>query len=239
VDALTTISSLARGQLLDNLAETMHVVTEAERALEDVFVNVRIDETTLSLPLSWREPRRVFVCSMTDLFGEWVPINWIEAVFRVMASAPQHQFQVLTKRAQRMAEFTPKVYDCIYGYVEKVPLPNVWMGVSIELDRYSWRANYLRETPAVVRFVSAEPLLGPLPHLNLTDIDWLITGGESGAHHRPLNLDWVRELRDRCAGCSTAFFHKQNGGRTHAQGGRLLDGREWNQYPEVRTLASV
>jgi protein gp37 len=171
---------------------------------------------------------------MTDLFGEWVPLQWIEAVSRVMASAPQHQFQVLTKRASRMAELTPKVYDRIYGWTEKLPLPNVWMGVSIELDRYSWRANYLRETPAAIRFVSAEPLLGPLPSLDLRDIDWLITGGESGVHHRALDPEWVRPLRDRCRASYTAFFHKQNGGRTHAAGGRLLDGRTWDEYPQPR-----
>ena len=195
-------------------------------------VIVRLDDKALNLPLSWKRPRRVFVCSMTDLFGEWVPLDWIERVFRVMASVPQHQFQVLTKRPKRMAELVPKVYDRIWGYVEHAPLPNVWLGVSIELDRFAWRANYLRQAPAAVRFISAEPLLGPLPSLSLEGINWLISGGESGIGHRSLEVDWVRDLRDRCTANDVAFFHKQNGGRTHAAGGRLLDGRTWDEFPE-------
>jgi protein gp37 len=193
---------------------------------------VFLDQRVLNQPLSWKEPRRVFVCSMTDLFGDWVPVSWIEDVFRVMASATRHQFQVLTKRPSRMAEVVPIVYDRIWGYVPHAPLPNVWLGTSIELNRYAWRANPLRHTPAAVRFISAEPLLGPLPALDLGGIDWLITGGESGARHRPLDLDWVRDLRDRCQAAHVAFFHKQNGGRTHAAGGRLLDGRTWDEYPK-------
>lgn len=195
---------------------------------------VRLDEKALKLPLSWRQPRRVFVCSMTDLFGEWVPVLWIERIFRVMASAPQHQFQVLTKRPSRMAIVVPMVYDRIWGYVPHAPLANVWLGVSIESNRYVWRANPLRATPAAIRFISAEPLLGPLPDLDLSGINWLITGGESGAHHRPMNLDWARSLRDRCEHTATAYFHKQNGGRTHAEGGRELDGRTWDEYPDSR-----
>lgn len=206
-------------------------------------VEVRLDEKALMLPLSWKEPRRVFACSMTDLFGEWVPDDWIVRVFEVMASAPQHQFQVLTKRPTRMQDFVTDLYERVWDDSDKAPmgpLRNVWLGTSIELDRYSWRANVLRECPAAVRFVSAEPLLGPLPSLDLTGIDWLITGGESGQRHRPLDLEWVRDLRARCQASNVAFFHKQNGGRTHAEGGRLLDGRTWDQYPEpMRELAHV
>lgn len=194
--------------------------------------NVSLDTKALSQPLTWRKPRRVFVCSMTDLFGDWVPTLWIEQIFRVMASAPQHQFQVLTKRPGYMAGVVPIVYDRIWGWTEHAPLPNVWLGTSIELDRYAWRASYLRNAPAAVRFVSAEPLLGPLPSLDLTGIDWLITGGESGARHRWCDRDWVRDLRDRCQASGTAFFHKQWGGRTHSEGGRLLDGRTWDEFPE-------
>jgi protein gp37 len=191
---------------------------------------VFLDDRVLKQPLSWREPRRVFVCSMTDLFGDWVPQAWVDAMFTVMWQAKQHQFQVLTKRPSRMCEMLERHYRSI----QRSPLPNVWIGTSIELNRYAWRANPLRATPAAVRFVSAEPLLGPLPALDLTGIDWLITGGESGARHRPCEPDWVRDLRDRCALTGTAFFHKQWGGRTHAAGGRLLDGRTWNEYPEPR-----
>jgi protein gp37 len=195
---------------------------------------VHLDEKTLRLPLSWNQPRRIFVCSMTDLFGDWVPVAWVEQIWRVMASAPQHQFQVLTKRPSMMTNTVPAVYDRIWGYVEHRPLENVWLGTSIELDRFAWRANQLRATPAAVRFISAEPLLGSLPSLDLTGIDWLVTGGESGARHRPMDAQWARDLRDRCQAAGVAFFHKQNGGRTHAAGGRELDGRTWDEFPTVR-----
>jgi protein gp37 len=201
--------------------------------------SVFLDERVLKQPLSWREPRMVFVCSMTDLFGPWVPMSWIEQLFRVMASAPQHQFQVLTKRPSRMAELVPKAYDRIWGYVQHAPLANVWLGTSIELNRFAWRANPLRAAPAAIRFVSAEPLLGPLPSLDLDGIDWLITGGESGVHHRECDPSWVRDLRDRCQVSGTAFFHKQWGGRTHAVGGCDLDGREHKEFPNPRRLEGV
>lgn len=228
----------------------------------DQVGEVRLDEKALWMPLSWKEPRRIFVCSMTDLFGEWVPGYWIDQIFAVMAWAPQHQFQVLTKRpslmlkyltaAGRLGEIENARCDVcvrsggICGYPgddcglladTTLPLPNVWLGTSIELDRFAWRANVLRECPAALRFVSAEPLLGPLPSLDLTGIDWLIAGGESGAHHRPLELDWVRDLRDRSVAAGAAFFFKQVGGRTHAEGGRELDGRTWSEFPVARELA--
>lgn len=228
-------------------------------------VEVRVDERALYLPLTWKEPRRVFVCSMTDLFGEWMPESWIDQVFAVMAWATQHQFQVLTKRPRRMLKYlrTPDRLseienarcdvcvrsggkcgypgdDCGLLADTVLPLPNVWLGTSIELDRYSWRANLLRYCPAAVRFVSAEPLLGPLPSLDLTGIDWLIAGGESGQRHRPCEAEWVRDLRDRSVAAGTAFFFKQVGGRTHAEGGRELDGRTWDEFPEPpRELAHV
>lgn len=192
--------------------------------------DVRLDEKALRLPLTWKEPRRIFVCSMTDLFGEWVPQEWINAMLTVMWQAPQHQFQVLTKRPSVMRDALSDHYRSI----QRSPLENVWLGTSIELDRFSWRANVLRDCPAAVRFVSAEPLLGPLPSLSLVGIDWLIAGGESGIRHRPCEADWVRDLRDRSQAADTAFFFKQWGGRTHAEKGRELDGRTWSEYPTVR-----
>jgi protein gp37 len=189
---------------------------------------VRLDEKALQTPLTWKEPRRVFVCSMTDLFGEWVPDAWIERMFAVMHLASQHQFQVLTKRPSRMREYLARIP---MHPTSDAPLPNVWLGTSIELDRFTWRANVLRECPAAVRFVSAEPLLGPLPSLDLTGISWLIAGGESGVGHRPCEPDWVGDLRDRSMAAGTAFFFKQWGGRTHAAAGRMLDGRTWDDYP--------
>ena len=186
--------------------------------------DLRLWPDRLELPLRWRKPKLVFVNSMSDLFHERVPLDYIEAVFDVMKRADHHVFQVLTKRHERLAELAPHL-----------PWPqNVWMGVSIENRRFVHRADYLREVPAAVRFISAEPLLGPLEGLALNDIDWLIAGGESGAGHRRVDADCVRDLRDRCAAEGVAFFFKQWGGRTPKTGGRELDGRTWDEMPTVR-----
>ena len=178
----------------------------------------------LELPLGWKRPRRIFVNSMSDLFHESIPDDYIQSVFAVMARADWHVFQVLTKRPRRMAEMAPSL-----------PWPaHVWAGTSVELDRYTWRANAcLRRVPAAVRFVSAEPLLGPLPSLELDHLHWLIVGGESGAAHRPMDISWVRDLRDRSNDAGVAFFFKQVGGRTPKAGGRLLDQRTWDEYPSA------
>ena len=182
---------------------------------------IYLDEKIRTQPYEWRKPRMIFVCSMTDLFGEWVPDEWILKVMDVMVLAPRHTFQVLTKRPGRM--------QALLGGV--VLPPHIWVGATIEEDRFSWRADHLRKMAAQVRWISAEPLLSGLPSLDLTDIDWLVAGGESGPRHRPLDLMWVRDLRDRCEDAGTAFFFKQHGGRTPKAGGRLLDGREWNEMP--------
>lgn len=183
---------------------------------------VYLDEQVRTQPYRWKRPRMIFVCSMTDLFGEWVPDAWVMAVLDVMVIAKQHTFQVLTKRPGRM-----------YKLLGGVPLPsNIWVGTTIESDAFTWRANVLRKMAAQTKFISAEPLLSGLPSLDLTGIDWLITGGESGPKHRLLDLDWVRDLRDRCQASGTAYFHKQHGGRTPKSGGRELDGREWNEFPQ-------
>lgn len=176
----------------------------------------------LGLPLKWKGPRRIFVNSMSDLFHEDVPDDYIGGVFEIMNQASSHTFQVLTKRPKRMAKLAPKL-----------PWPsNIWVGTSVELDRYAWRSNHdLREVPAAVKFVSAEPLLGSLPSLQLDHLQWVITGGESGHGHRPCDPNWVRDLRDRCTASGVAFFHKQWGGRIPKAGGRLLDGRSWDEFP--------
>ena len=148
----------------------------------------------LDQPMRWRRPRVVFVNSMSDLFHKHVPDDFVGDVFDVMAACPQHTFQVLTKRPKRMSRVLGDYYDRI----GRAPLPNVWIGTSIETNSYAWRANHLRATPAAVRFVSAEPLLGPLDALILDGIDWLIAGGESGADFRPMDVRWVRGLRDSC-----------------------------------------
>jgi protein gp37 len=269
----------------------------------------------LDLPLRQRGARTYFVNSMSDLFHEDVPDEYIAAVFGVMAAADQHTFQVLTKRPERMRawfawyaaeardrELGPGLdtssglddmpadlgFQCARSYGVELgeaheipwPLANVWLGVSIENRRFVRRADVLRETPAAVRFISAEPLLGPLvfdsdigmatdrdwphaeddgysgvpehlrgdpytpawedgadlPELDLSGIDWLIVGGESGKEHRPIREEWVRELRDACEASGTAFFFKQWGGRTPKSGGRLLDGRTWDEMPTSRMV---
>lgn len=189
--------------------------------------DLRLWPQRLEQPLRWRRPRVIFVNSMSDLFHERIPDDYVAEVFDVMVRAPQHTFQVLTKRPDRLAQIA-----------HALPWPeNVWMGVSIENRRFVDRADLLREVPAAVRFISAEPLLGQLLGLELGGIDWLIAGGESGHGHRAMRVEWVRELRDRCFSESVAFFFKQWGGRTPKAGGRLLDGREWNEMPARANVA--
>ncbi len=166
---------------------------------------ITMHETALELPLRWRAPRTVFVDSMSDLFHPGVTEEFIARVFAVMAATPQHTYQVLTKRSRRLAQLALEL-----------PWPsNVWIGTSIESVRYSYRAVHLRTVEAAaVRFLSLEPLLEPLPSLDLTGVDWVIVGGESGRGHRPIDVSWVRDLRDRCVDAGVAFFFKQHGGRT-------------------------
>ncbi len=182
----------------------------------------------LELPLKWKKPRMIFTNSMSDLFHKDIPDEYIYRVFDIMVKADWHIFQVLTKRSARLARMA-----------SLLPwTPNIWIGVSIELDRYTWRADHLRQVLASTRFISAEPLLGSLSNLKLDGIHWLISGGESGPGHRPCNPVWVRDLRDRCQFAGVAFFHKQWGGRTPKIGGRLLDGRTWDEFPKVPVLTS-
>jgi len=177
--------------------------------------------SALTQPYKWGGRRVVFVNSMSDLFHAKVPLDFVKRVFDVIADTPQHTYQVLTKRSSRL----PKVAD-------KLDWPaNLWMGVSIEDEEHLYRVDDLRAVPAAVRFLSCEPLLGPLPGLELSGIDWVITGGESGHGARPLNPDWVREIRDKCNAADVPFFHKQWGGRTPKAGGRELDGMVWSQMP--------
>lgn len=182
----------------------------------------------LEMPLRWRTPKLIFVNSMSDIFHEQISLDYIKRIFDVMERAHWHRFQVLTKRHERMAELAPRL-----------PWPsNVWMGVSIENRRWTGRADCLRQVPAAVRFISAEPLLGPLTELDLTGIDWLIAGGESGPGHRAVDADWIRELRDKCKASGAAFFFKQWGGRTPKAGGRVLDGKAHDEMPRPGTLGS-
>ena len=186
---------------------------------------VTVHPDALRLPLSWRKPRLVFVNSMSDLFHAKVPVAYVREVFEVMAEAEQHTFQVLTKRARRLARVSPTL-----SWAQ-----NVWMGVSVECDDQCSRVDDLRQVPAAVRFLSLEPLLGPLPSLDLEGIDWVIVGGESGPRARPLDPQWVRDLRDQCLRAGVPFFFKQWGGPTPKAGGRLLDGQTWSQMPHPRS----
>ncbi len=197
--------------------------------------NVVLHPERLDQPLRWRQPRRIFVNSMSDLYHDLVPDSFVHEVFDRMARADWHSYQILTKRPARMAEVVAAYYR---SRRQPRPLPHVWLGVSIENDRWVARADALRATPAAVRFISAEPLLGPLPSLDLTGIDWLIVGGESGVGARPMAPGWARLLRDHAARQGVAFFFKQWGGRTPKAGGRELDGRTWVEYPAIRTRAA-
>jgi protein gp37 len=189
--------------------------------------DLRLWPDRLEQPLRWTRSRMIFVNSMSDLFHEGISDEYIAQVFDVMRRARQHTFQVLTKRHGRLAALAPEL-----------PWPaNVWIGVSIENKRFVRRADYLREVPAAVRFISAEPLLGSLHGLDLAGIHWLIAGGESGPGHRRMKIEWVHELRDRCADERVAFFFKQWGGRTAKIGGRELDGRTWSEMPDRPELA--
>jgi protein gp37 len=175
----------------------------------------------LEIPHRWRRPRTVFVNSMSDLFHPAVPVGFIRDVFDVMMATPRHTYQILTKRSKRLVQVA-----------DQLAWPgNVWMGVSVETARYRYRIAHLRDVGASVRFVSAEPLLGPLGILVLDGIDWLIVGGESGPNARVMDINWGREIRDQCVAADVRFFFKQWGGRTPKVGGRTLDGRIWDERP--------
>lgn len=187
-----------------------------------------LQQDALIAPLKWKKPQMIFVNSMSDLFHVKVPLDYIRQVFDVMAQAHWHQFQVLTKRSERLLELSAEI---------NWPA-NVWMGVSVESDAYSFRIDHLRRTPAKGRFLSLEPLLGPLPSLKLKGIHWAIVGGESGPRARPISPDWVEEIRDQCIKARVPFFFKQWGGVNKKKTGRTLDGRTWDELPE-RMLAAT
>lgn len=180
-----------------------------------------IHEHMFDLPLRWKKPQRIFVNSMSDLFHKNVPLTFILQVFETMRVADWHQYQVLTKRADRLAEL-----DSRLPWAEQI-----WMGTSVEDEKVKWRIDSLRDTGAAVKFLSLEPLIGPLKNLDLAGIDWVIVGGESGPGARPMDADWVREIKDQCAEQGVAFFFKQWGGVQKSKTGRVLDGRTWDEYP--------
>lgn len=178
-------------------------------------------EHVLELPLRWKKPQTIFVNSMSDLFQEDVPIEFIQKTFDVMKRAYWHRFQILTKRSDRLLELSP----------ELPWMPNIWMGVSVENQDYTFRIDHLRETGARIKFLSLEPLLGPLSHLNLEGINWVIVGGESGPGARPMLKSWVVDIHKRCQKAKAPFFFKQWGGRNKKKTGRELEGRTWDEMP--------
>ncbi len=193
--------------------------------------DLRLVPEKLDEPLRWSKPRRVFVNSMSDLFHKDIPDDYIQRVFQTMREAYWHEYQLLTKRPERAAQL-----DSLLDWSE-----NVWFGVSVELQKYLPRIDTLRQTHAALRFLSLEPLLGPLPNLDLTGIDWVIVGGESGHGARPMNPCWVTEIRDKCLACGVPFFFKQWGAhgpdgvrRSKKENGRLLEGRSWDEWPSPK-----
>jgi len=189
--------------------------------------NVTLQPHMLELPLKWKTPKRIFVNSMSDLFHIDVPLEYIQRVFSVMRQAHWHQYQVLTKRSERLLELNSRLQW----------EPQIWMGVSVENEQYVSRIDDLRNTDAHVKFLSLEPLLSPLHKLNLRGIDWAIVGGESGPGARPVDPAWIVDIRDQCLRAEVAFFFKQWGGVQKKKTGRELDGRTWDEMPQFMTAA--
>lgn len=189
---------------------------------------VRTHESALAIPYTWKKPKIVFVNSMSDLFHKDVPLEFIQKVFKVMRDNPQHIFQVLTKRAKRLYELHNKLEWS----------DNIWMGVSVENKKVEYRIDYLRHTNAKVKFLSLEPLIGPLPNLNLKNIDWTIVGGESGHNPRPMLPEWVIDIQEQCESNGVAFFFKQWGGKNKKKNGRELNGKTYSEMPAKEALVA-
>ena len=223
----TKVSAGCRNCYADELHGKRHRAVLAGKRLPAQyarpFTEVQTFPVRLDEPRRWRRPRHVFVCSTSDLFHEDVPFDFLREVFAVMASCPRHTFQVLTKRSRRLADLA-----------HALPWPeNVWVGVSVEtVDHYD-RIRDLETVPAVVRFLSLEPLLGPLEELPLGGVSWVITGGESGPRSRPVEAAWVRSIRDQTKAAGAAFFFKQWGGTNKRKAGKVLEGRTWAEMPEI------
>jgi len=188
-----------------------------------------IHEDALEIPYTWKSSKIVFVNSMSDLFHEDIPLYFIKKVFKVMNDNPQHTFQVLTKRSDILLKY----------HKELTWTPNIWMGVSIEDEKVVHRVDDLRKASALVKFLSCEPLIGPLPNLNLKDIDWVIVGGESGRKPRPMKPEWVLEIKAQCRVFKVAFFFKQWGGTNKKKTGRLLKGRTYSEMPKKKGMNTL
>ncbi len=218
VTGCTKISHGCKNCYAERMAKRL--LTAGVKKYENGF-RVTVHPDTLREPARWKKPRMIFVNSMSDLFHSHVSTEFILSVFQTMNQSPQHIFQVLTKRPNRVAKMSGNLPWT----------PNIWMGVSIESERWQHRIDDLKNTDAHVKFLSLEPLLGPLPNLDIDGIDWVIVGGESGPRARPMCIEWVREIRDMCVEKKVPFFFKQWGGVFKKRTGRTLDGRVWNQFP--------
>lgn len=226
VTGCTKISEGCRNCYAARMAHRLHAMGNPRYANK---FDVTLHEDLVDLPLLWRTPKRIFVNSMSDLYHNDVPIEFIRNVFETMAAAHWHTFQILTKRPDRLVQIA-----------EELPWPpNVWQGVSVEDQRVAHRISKLRQVPAQIRFLSVEPLIGPLYNMDLTGIHWVIVGGESGPGARPMEAEWVKDIRDQCRNSNVAFFFKQWGGVRKHVTGRELDGRTWDEYPEHQPLALV
>jgi protein gp37 len=182
-----------------------------------------LHEKILKLPLMWKKPKTIFVNSMSDLFHKEVPVEFIQKVFHIMEQAHWHRFQILTKRSERLLELNPEL---IWNF-------NIWMGVSVENQEHTFRINHLRKTGAVIKFISFEPLLGPVNNLDLGGIDWVIVGGESGHQARLMDASWAVDIRNQCQKMKVPFFFKQWGGPNRKKNGRKLEGRIWDEVPKA------
>jgi protein gp37 len=223
---------LARTRLADGYLKRLPVV-QSEVNVADPFA-VRVWEERLSQPARWTDARRIFVNSMSDLFHRDIPESFVRRIFEVMLGVDRHIYQVLTKRPGRAVRFFDRNQDLFPNGC--VPA-HIWMGTSVENQAAAHRVSHLRSLPAVVRFLSCEPLLGPLS-LDLNGIHWVIAGGESGADFRALDLEWARSIREQCLDAGVAFFFKQVGGRTPKSGGRMLDGQIYDAYPDFDSITS-
>lgn len=219
VTGCTKISPGCKNCYAQRMARRLHAMGQ-ERYKNNFAVTLQPD--VLDQPLRWIQPRKIFVNSMSDLFHPDVPLEFIRLVFEIMGKCYWHTFQILTKRSERLLQFAGKLswHD------------NIWMGVSVENANYTYRIEQLRKVPATVRFLSVEPLLGPIPRLPLRDVHWVIVGGESGPSARSMDPSWVRKIRDRCIAQGVPFFFKQWGGTRKKVTGRELDGRTWDEIPD-------
>jgi protein gp37 len=225
VTGCTKISPGCKNCYAHRMAHRLHAMGQV-RYRNNFDVTLHPD--LLEQPLRWNQPRKIFVNSMSDLFHTDVTLDFIQAVFDVMGKADWHTFQILTKRSERLADLAGKLswHD------------NIWIGISVENKNYTYRIDHLRRVPAAVRFLSIEPLLGAIPRLPLQRIDWVIVGGESGPGCRKIDAQWVRQIRDRCIAQGVPFFFKQWGGTRKKLTGRELDGRTWDEMPEVDSKSS-